>query len=113
MNNRDRICLEYILEHYQELISTYKQLKDYDDFMNNYIFRKAIVFDFIQIGENINKLEEEVRNKINKVDIRGIVDFRNRLVHGYGDIDFKIVWNAVSGSLPRLVNQVKQILNDN
>ena len=32
---------------------------------------------------------------------------------GYpGDIDFKIVWNAVSGSLPRLVNQVKQILND-
>ena len=82
--------------------------------MKNFViiifFKKAIVLDFIQIGENINKLDEETRLKINKYDVKGVIDFRNRLVHGYGDLDYKIVWNAINGSLPKLIEQVKDIL---
>ena len=109
MNSRDKISLEYILEHYQEITKLIYKLS-FEDFCNNKPIQKTILFDVAQIGENINKLNEEIRTKINKIDIKGVVEFRNRLVHGYGDIDYRIVWNAIEGSLPNLIKQIKDIL---
>jgi hypothetical protein len=51
-------------------------------------------------------LSDEVKNKINKLDIRVVIDFRNRLVHGYGNIDYKIVYNTIKNSLPSLISQL-------
>jgi uncharacterized protein with HEPN domain len=94
------------MNHYKELKIEFDKFSTYEEFNNNLVFKKAIVFDFVQIGENVNKLSDEVKNKINKLDIRGVIDFRNRLVHGYGNIDYRIVYNTIKNSLPSLINQL-------
>ena len=111
MNNRDKICLEYILEHYQELIIAKGNIK-FEEFCQNKILQKAILFDIAQISENINKLSDSTIEKINTNDIKGITGLRNHIIHGYGKLNEVIVWNAINIDLPNLVNQVKQILND-
>ena len=106
MNKNDLICYRYIMNHYKELKEEFDKFSNYDEFKDNIVVKKAIVLDFIQIGENVNKLSDEVKNKINKLDIRGVIDFRNRLVHGYGKIDYKIVYNTIKNSLPSLISQL-------
>jgi uncharacterized protein with HEPN domain len=43
---------------------------------------------------------------------RQAIDTRNRLSHGYFDIDVDQVWFIVEHDLPRLEDQVRKILAD-
>ncbi len=36
---------------------------------------------------------------------------RNRIAHGYFDIDLEIVWDTVQASLPLLVKELRSIMN--
>lgn len=39
-----------------------------------------------------------------------ITDMRNRVSHGYFDIDIDVVWNTVTRDLPKLQESVTRIL---
>ena len=41
---------------------------------------------------------------------RDIVGMRNRLVHGYFDIDLRLVWDTVGTDLPVLIDQLERLL---
>ena len=38
---------------------------------------------------------------------------RNRLIHGYFEVDLDIVWEAVTLNLPILMEQLEKIVNNN
>jgi uncharacterized protein with HEPN domain len=35
---------------------------------------------------------------------------RNRLIHGYFDVDAEIVWNTTQNDLPKLKTEIEKIL---
>ncbi len=37
---------------------------------------------------------------------------RNRLIHGYFDIDQNIVWSTIKKDIPPLVPKLKKIINE-
>jgi len=37
---------------------------------------------------------------------------RDRLIHGYFDIDYKLVWDVVLNKIPELKKKIKKILSD-
>ena len=41
---------------------------------------------------------------------RDAVGMRNRLIHGYREVDFELVWKAVTVDLPSLVTELEQLL---
>jgi len=43
---------------------------------------------------------------------RVITDMRNRVSHGYFDIDLDVVWNTVTRDLPKLQESVTRILSE-
>lgn len=55
------------------------------------------------VGEAANRVPEEERQRYPAVPWRDIVDFRNRVIHGYDAVDLNIVWEIVEGDLPALV----------
>lgn len=112
MNERDKICLENILEHYNEIISI-SDLISFEEFCSNKLVQKSILFDLSQIGENINKLHSLILDKFDRRDVKGIISLRNYIIHGYGQIDKLILWNSLKDNLPSLINRVKEILNNN
>jgi uncharacterized protein with HEPN domain len=36
---------------------------------------------------------------------------RNRLIHGYREVDFEVVWKAVTEDLPALVAELGKLLS--
>ncbi len=42
----------------------------------------------------------------------GIIDFRNRLIHGYADVSARVVWGIGEVDLPVLLAEVKNLLEE-
>ena len=63
------------------------------------------------MGEAAGKVSEELRSLAPGIPWSAIVGMRNRLIHGYFDVDTKVVWNTVVNELPALVRQLRALLN--
>ncbi len=61
------------------------------------------------IGEAAWRVSEAMRSRYPEVPWRDMTDMRNRLIHGYFDIDLDTVWETVTAQLPPLVSQLRQL----
>lgn len=110
MNKKDQLIKDYINKHYKELVEEIDTINDkFDEFINNKAVQKAVSFDLFQIGELFNKLSDETKRKLNNRDIRGIIDVRNFIAHGYIYIKKTEIWNTVHNDLPRLIEQIEEV----
>jgi len=66
-------------------------------------FNLALVRLLEIVGEAANRVPEDQRARIPEVPWLQIVGLRNRLIHGYDEVDFDILWQIVSRDLPRLI----------
>jgi uncharacterized protein with HEPN domain len=73
---------------------------------------RAVVSCLGDIGEAASKLTPGAWNALPGVPWRQIVGMRNRLVHGYYEIDRDIVWETVTTHLPPLIAALRQVLAD-
>jgi uncharacterized protein with HEPN domain len=62
------------------------------------------------IGEAATNITRPVREQYPQIPWNVIVGMRNRLVHGYFDIDYDQVWSTVKDDLPPLLAQLESIL---
>ena len=68
---------------------------------------------FIEIiGEGVKRLPRELRDRYPNVPWKEIAGTRDRLSHGYDDVDYQVLWNAVQKDLPTLLATVGQMLKD-
>ncbi len=61
------------------------------------------------IGEAINKFKQE-ENRATLSHTQQIIDFRNRLIHSYDNIDTSIIWAILKNHLPILKREVDEML---
>lgn len=54
------------------------------------------------IGEAVGKISSGVKSKYSDVLWQPIKDFRNKIVHEYFGIDYRMVWDIVKNELPIL-----------
>jgi len=64
------------------------------------------------IGEAANRISLATQEAYLNIPWKQIVGTRNRLVHGYDEIDFDVLWRIVSVELPPLIEQLEAILGD-
>lgn len=87
--------------------------RSYDDYENDRQLRRAVEREFEVIGEALNRLTQSDPETAAAIeDLRRIVGFRNRIIHGYDTIDDATVWGVVEGRLPRLIAQVSALLEE-
>lgn len=71
----------------------------------------AVERNLITIGEAINLLLKKA-NHITITNSRRIVDTRNRLTHGYDEIEATQIWHIIINHLPLLRIEVTDLIND-
>jgi uncharacterized protein with HEPN domain len=62
------------------------------------------------VGEAANRIPKEEHSGYTGIPWSEIVGLRNRLIHGYDDVDFDILWQIVKQDLPALVKSLERIL---
>ncbi len=74
--------------------------------------RAAVERKFEIIGEACTRLRDRFPDFYSKIESGPqIVGFRNRLIHGYDNVDDAIVWDIVTHKLPVLSLQVEALMN--
>ena len=61
------------------------------------------------IGEAASGLSDELTSAHPEVPWRQIVAIRNRVVHGYFEVDLDILWDVATIDVPHLAGQVRTI----
>ena len=81
------------------------------DYSADRFFRRAVEREFEIIGEALNRLQQFDPETSDQVtELRRIVDFRNRIIHGYDTIDDIVVWGVIEKHLPLLEREVSALL---
>ena len=80
------------------------------DLDNDRMLYRAVVSCLGEIGEAASKLTPGAWASLPSVPWQQIVGMRNRLVHGYYEIDRDIVWDTVSVHLPPLIAAIEELL---
>jgi uncharacterized protein with HEPN domain len=62
------------------------------------------------IGEAASKVSPEIQSEYNQIPWYSIIGMRNRLIHGYLDIDLDIVWETIKTDIPDLINDLEKII---
>jgi len=64
------------------------------------------------VGEAAGQTSQGFQKSHPQVPWADMIGMRNRLVHGYFDIDLDRVWDTVTDDLPPLVGQLQSILEE-
>jgi len=70
----------------------------------------AIIRAIEVLGEAASKVTVETKDSIPNIPWTAIVGMRNRLIHGYFDIDTDSVWKTVTEEVPALLPVLKSAL---
>lgn len=85
------------------------------DFLEDKRTQQAVIMSLIIIGEAATKVIDgyaEFARTHAQVPWRSMRGMRNRIAHGYFDIDLKVVWETVQSALPALLAQLASVRRD-
>ena len=86
-----------------------------DDFLEDKRTQQAVIMNFIIIGEAATKVMDgyvEFTQAHPEVPWRSMRNMRNRMAHGYFDIDLHVVWETTQEWVPELLKQLPAVRQD-
>ncbi len=111
-SNKDRPCLNGILEATQKILWIVEDIQNPDAFYEDAIKFDAAMMNFVVIGEMAEKLSLKLKSSSSQIDWVKIKDFRNLIAHDYFGIDAEEVWQIIQTHLPALRTNVELLLKD-
>ena len=96
-------CKKYLYDVSQAAlkISRFVDAKNFNDYAADDLLKSGVERQFEVMGEALNQLSKIDSVLISKItDYKKIISFRNVLIHGYAEVDNRLVWNIVEAKLP-------------
>ena len=103
--------LDHMLEAARLACSYVEGIKK-TDFMADRRTQQAVILNLIILGEAATKLlaqHERFCARHAEVPWRNMKGMRNRIAHGYFDVNLDLVWDTVQTAMPRLVEQLPAV----
>jgi uncharacterized protein with HEPN domain len=86
---------------------------DFASYQSNAMLRSAVERQLEIAGEALGRSRVEFPDLESQVpDLSKIIGLRNRLAHGYGEIDHEIIWSIGVEEVPGLIVRLERILSD-
>lgn len=110
MNERDKTRLQDMLDAAYRSQTFIKGKRRDDLERDNSIVGFAVLRALEIIGEAANHISSETRSNLPQFAWRALIDFRNRVIHGYFSIDYDIVWTIVTVDIPDLIDELEKVV---
>lgn len=111
MLNRDYYILLSMLETIEKIIRYTSNYHSAEELYQNDRDFDAAMMNFIVIGEEVGKLTDEIKSKNEQINWQKIYSLRNIIAHHYFGINVDIVWQIISIDLPKLKDDLNNIIN--
>lgn len=93
------------IERIEKYVPRGRQTFEKDELIQTWILRHLQI-----IGEAARNLSDKLRNEHPEVPWSQAIGMRNVLVHNYFQMDFGMVWSAVTRDLPEFKRKIEAIL---
>jgi uncharacterized protein with HEPN domain len=108
MRTEDQIRVQHMIDA-AESVAQFLDGRQRRELDSDRMLLFAVVRAIEIIGEAAGRVSLETRDATPEIPWGAIIAVRNRLIHGYFDIDTQIVWKTVSKELPALLRQLRKI----
>ena len=101
----------YDIQRVVELLRAFTSGRTLADYEGDAMLRSAVERQFAIVGEAMThpaRVDEPAAGRISHH--QRIIAFRNILIHGYADVDDRLVWDVVMTNLPTLGREVDALL---
>jgi len=91
-------------------ITEYISNKNFSDFKKDYMLVDAVVRNFEIIGEASKNIPLTIQKKYPEIPRKKMYGLRNLISHEYFGIDYEMLWEIASVSLPQNIQDLKKII---
>jgi len=92
---------------YIDKIQQYVGAANITEFRSNTMLLEACVFCLSQMGELVQRLDDDYKTAHHEIPWSKISGMRHRIVHDYDGIVIEIIWDTITTDLPTLKNQLQ------
>lgn len=98
-----------IIQAAEEIIS-FVGSSTFDAFVANPVLISAVLYKFIVMGEATYRLSDEIKAQHPDIEWHRMRGIRNRVAHGYDDVDYAVLWATINESLLPLLEKLKKLI---
>ena len=78
-------------------------------FSGDETLQKVVAYDLMVLGEAASKVSRRTQKTNPKIPRTALVEYRNDLIHEYGNLDLKATWEFVAHRLPGLERALRRV----
>jgi uncharacterized protein with HEPN domain len=109
MLKNDLVRLRHILDAAREAVK-YSQNRTRRDLDQDRLLSLSLVRLLEIIGEAAKGISPSLRTDHSEIAWDKMAGMRDRLIHGYFDVNLDVVWRTVTEDLPPLISQLEELL---
>ena len=107
----DEIRLRHMLDAANKAMAFVKG-RSHNDLGSDEMLALAVTRLLEILGEAARGLSQEFKNRNPKIAWKQIMGTRDRLIHGYFDVDLDIIWAIITRDLPPLIKELEGLLSE-
>ncbi len=110
-HKEDTVRLRHMLDYARRAVQ-FTSDRSRADLDTDEMMAMATIHSIEIIGEAVRTTSDELRQKYPEIPWEQISGTRNRLAHGYIDVDLDIIWSIVTRDLPLLIKKLERALGE-
>lgn len=107
--DKDRIRIQHMLDAADRIIAFTEGISR-EQFIEDEKLNLAVVRLLEILGEAATNVSDPLLEAHNQIPWREIAGVRNRLIHGYFDVDLNIVWEIIQQDIGPLISSLNTLL---
>lgn len=107
--SRDDATVLDIYQAAQDVIE-FKGEMSRDEFLKDKKTQSSILHKLLVIGEATKRLSQAYRDEHDHLPWRPMAGMRDRLIHGYNNVDLEEVWNTATRDIPALLLDLEPLV---
>ncbi len=91
-------------------VAQFSEDLSFDEFVESELHQNAILHSLGIVGEASARLSDSTKQMYLEIPWTAVIGLRNRIVHGYFDIDLMVVFETVKQDIPNLISMLEGIV---
>ena len=109
---------EELLDYIEDAINAMVKAESFIEGMDFDTFSKdektifAVIRALEVLGEAVKRIPDEIRERYAQIPWRAMAGMRDKLIHGYNQVNLVLVWETVKTHIPSVKPTFQEILED-